>query len=125
MKGKILVAGGKEVPFDDLYGIIIRARSKLWVLHEEKPTVLRFRPMTPGWRAKHGVAGYLVLKAWRRRNGFSQSKAAAMLGVSVSLVRKIEQGLRQLSVKLLDKIRNWSDNPLYMRTGRRGMVRIL
>src|SRR5579862_914678 len=92
IKGKVLnLAGGKELPFDDLYGVTIRAFNKFWVLYEAKPTILRFRPMTPGWKARHGVAGHLILKTWRRRYGFSQTKAAEMLVVSVSLVRKIEQ----------------------------------
>jgi len=124
-KGKVAIAGGKELRFEDLYDLTIRALDKVWVLYDVTPTVLRFRPRHPFWHAKQGVPVGVILRAWREQKGLSQAKAAEVLGVSISLVQKVEQGRRRLSSKTLDQILNSADRSLYVRTGRRGMVRIL
>ena len=123
-KGKVLIAGGKELRFNDLYEVMIRAGDKAWVFWDATETVLRFRPQRSFWHAKQGVPDDLVFRAWRQQKGFSQAKAAQVLGKSLSLVQKVEQGLRRLSSKTLDQILQSLDHALYVRAGKRGMVKI-
>jgi len=125
LKGKVLIAGGRELRFDSLYEVIIMALDKPWILDEVTPTVIKFRPKPAYWRAKHGIPDDFVLRSWRKHKKFTQEKAADVLGVSISLIQKIEQGQRRLTGTMHGKIAKSADHSLYVRTGRRGTVRIL
>ena len=103
-KGKVAIAGGKELRFEDLFDLTIRVLDKVWVLYDIKETVLKFRPKPAYWHAKQGIPDRLVLRAYRKRKGFSQAKAAIELGMSKSHVQKVEQGRRKLSPAKLDQL---------------------
>ena len=124
-KGKVAIAGGKELRFEDLFDLTIRALNKVWVLFDVTPTVLRFRPRHPFWHAKQGVPVGVMLRAWRKQKGFSQAEAAEELGMSISLVQKVEQGRRRLSSTKLDQILQSAVGPLYTRAKKGKLVRIL
>jgi DNA-binding XRE family transcriptional regulator len=124
-KGKVAIAGGKELRFEDLFDLTITALNKVWILSDVTPTVLRFRPRRPFWHAKQGVPVGVILRAWRKQKGFSQAKAAKALGISMSLVQKVEQGRRRLSSKTLDQILQSAVGPLYTRAKKGKLVRIL
>ena len=124
-KGKVAIAGGKELRFEDLFDLTITALNKVWVLFDVTPTVLRFRPRHPFWHAKQGVPVGVMLRAWRKQKGFSQAEAAEELGMSISLVQKVEQGRRRLSSTKLDQILQSAVGPLYTRAKKGKLVRIL
>lgn len=46
------------------------------------------------------------LKKWRTKNGFTQEEAAEKLGISYSLMTKLEQGNRTPSVSTAKNIAN-------------------
>ena len=124
-KGKVAIAGGKELRFEDLFDLTITALNKVWVLFDVTPTVLRFRPRHPFWHSKQGVPVGVMLRAWRKQKGFSQAEAAEELGMSISLVQKVEQGRRRLSSTKLDQILQSAVGPLYTRAKKGKLVRIL
>jgi len=111
MKGTIL-ADGKAFGFSNLFQVAIQIQNQFWVLDgTPTATVLKFRPasaeltykLASGEWTGGGTREYL--KRWRKMKHYSQREAAKELGVSPSLIAKIESGQRKMSVAIFNRIR--------------------
>jgi DNA polymerase III alpha subunit len=108
MKGKI-ISGKRVFQFENLRVLKLEVDGKPWVFDAIIQTQILFKPAPMGGSA--GIGNYL--RQWRKREGHTQSEAADMLGVSQSMIAKIENGERKLPLKAFEKIRQ--DNRLYER----------
>jgi DNA-binding XRE family transcriptional regulator len=111
MKGTIL-ADGKAFGFSNLFQVTIQIQNQLWVLDgTPTATVLKFRPasaeltfkLASGEWKGGGTSEYL--RRWRKMKHYNQKEAAKELGVSPSLIGKIESGRRKMPVKIFNRIR--------------------
>lgn len=100
MKGTI-VYEGKEFSYANLRSLTIQAGGKVWVLDKQTEAELRFKPAPMGGQA--GIGNYL--KQWRKRSKLTQTDAAKSLGVSQSMIAKIENGTRAMPKEVFLRIR--------------------
>jgi DNA-binding XRE family transcriptional regulator len=98
MKGKVLY-NGKELHFGDVHRLTIQADGKAWRYDSNTATEMRFKVVELGYE---GTGNWL--KQWRARGKYTQTKAARILGVSQSLIAKIEKGARTMPEKVFRKI---------------------
>lgn len=107
MKGKIIVISGNQTErLRNLQQLMIRDGEKLWVYAGETAKELLFKtaPMSSG-----GVGNYI--KQWRKREKdgrgkpLTQAQAAKALGISQSMMSKMETGERELSPEIWRRIR--------------------
>lgn len=99
MKGKIFYEG-KEFHFSNLWRLTIQTGGKLWVFDTNTDVALWFKIAPMGGHA--GVGNYL--KQWRKRHTYNQAKAASILGISQSMVSKIEKNTRSMPIEVFKKI---------------------
>ncbi len=106
MKGKI-IDGKRVFPFGSLGTLKLEVAGKPWVFDTIIETRIIFKPAPMG--GYDGIGNYL--KQWRKREGHNQTRAAKQLGVSQSMISKIEKGERSLPLEAFERIRR--DNLIY------------
>src|SRR4051812_25659054 len=89
--GKLWV-GDNELNFRDLGGIRIQINGKLWVYDAKTEKELWFKLAPMG--GHKGAVNYLL--QWRKRNKLTQTDTAKELGLSQSMIAKIENGTRTM-----------------------------
>jgi DNA-binding XRE family transcriptional regulator len=114
MHGKIFY-GGKEIPFKNLSRLAIQADGKLWRYfhHTQKEMTFTLAEFVAP-NSNQAIGDWV--KRWRKRTRIvregttkprplTQAEAAALFGVSQSLIAKIEAGKKMINEEMFLKIR--------------------
>lgn len=91
---------GTVLEFDSIGHLVMYWQDKFWNLDKASKTVLRFSPMSQ----RPADTQVEWLREWRKEQLLNQTEAAKVLGVSQSLIAKIESGKRQIPMKIFNRI---------------------
>ncbi len=91
---------GTVLEFESIGFLVMHWRGKFWILDKASKTSLRFCPMSK--RSEDCSVDWL--RDWRKEQLLNQTEAAKVLGVSPSLIAKIESGKRTMPPEILDRI---------------------
>jgi hypothetical protein len=100
IKGTMFYGGEKELRFGNLSRLTIQADGKLWRYDHHTQTDMIFTVVEFG---QDGIGNWV--RQWRERGRLTQTKAARVLGVSQSLIARIEAGKRGIQEDMYWKIR--------------------